>query len=186
MQAAMAQSPVLGLATSSQCSSEQQVIMCGQIPLTQQFRSEWLTCCRLHRPVALWAAAQQSLSTAAEQQQVATAQTARGDLNGDLDYPPNYWFGKCTDQQAASVPVFVPNLVKVVSYPVPQLLRGVIQRVKAKVLAGIAEPVRKEHNRLRTFSGSSGFQHPAGTAGELVLASSCRECYLLWSTARCL
>jgi hypothetical protein len=152
------------------CDSEQQMVMCGDIPYTQAYRSERAACCAMHQPMVLPAAAQQADLLATEQQRQVRRQIPRTDLTDGLLYPPNFEFGRCTTKQQATVPTFSGRSVTLRSFDVPKLDKGIIQRVKARVHSGLPQRIKDDINRLRTWNSGSGFQHPASCAGPYELA----------------
>jgi hypothetical protein len=152
------------------CDSEKQMVMCGDIPYTKAFKAERAACCEMHQPRVLPAAAEEADLLATEQQRKVRRQIPRPDLSDALLYPPNYQFGKCTVKQQATVPTFSGRSVTLRSFDVPKLDKGIIQRVKARVFAGLPQRIKDDFHRVRRWDSSSGFQHPAACAGPYELA----------------
>ncbi|KAF8067393.1 MER3 [Scenedesmus sp. PABB004] len=142
------------------CGAEQQLVMCSDIPPGPATAAARAACCAAHAPAALPADVRAAAATADAAQQAVAASTPRGDLAGDLAWPPRYYFGSCTSQLSAQVPVFdgASRSVWVKAFPVPALPGDLIQRVKAKVYAGLPQAVRDDIGRMRTYSAASGFQ----------------------------
>jgi hypothetical protein len=154
------------------CSSEAQLVACGSIPMsTQDDRAALAACCNAAAPVLLPSSALDDEAEAAAAQRAIVASVPRGDLGAELAWPPRYHFGRCTTQLGAAVSVFTsPNAASTYSWPVPQLTRGIITRVKAKVHAGLPASVRDDILRTRSFNASSGFAHPGAGPGAAELA----------------
>lgn len=157
-------------ASISSCNSDQQMVMCGEIPYTPAHRVVRAACCDLHQPMVLPAAAQEADLLATEQQRQVQRQNPRSDLRDGLLYSPKYMFGTCTTRQQARVPSFSGRSVTLRSFDVPELDKGIIQRVKARVYSGLPQRIKDDINRVRTWNSGSGFQHPAACAGPYELA----------------
>lgn len=146
------------------CSSEQQIIECGQIPFTAQ--EDRAACCALNKPLPPGAADGVNAAAAVAQQ------PARADLTGGLASGPNYKFGSCIQQATAAVPAFrdVSTPPTLTYQAVPQLDKGAIQRIKAAALAALSDGVKANIGRSRSINSNSGFVHPGTTAGPAELA----------------
>eukprot|EP00879_Flechtneria_rotunda_P025021 GHRR01026553.1.p1 GENE.GHRR01026553.1~~GHRR01026553.1.p1 ORF type:complete len:326 (+),score=68.45 GHRR01026553.1:272-1249(+) len=164
------------------CDSEMQIVMCGQIPLSEG--RDWSTCCRLYRaPAELSpaAAAKQAAAVAAASIQALNNLPLREDLAlnpvsvadvASATSSINWLYGDCTWELLASIPDFsqLPEKVQIKQLSVPQLDKGLIQRVKAEALSKVDQAIQQQYQKLRWVNASSGFVHPGTYAGAAELA----------------
>lgn len=179
-----------------QCSSDEQLVQCGQLPFdTPDTFTAYVQCCQLFEPAPLPPAAAAVAAQATATQAVVAAATPRPDLDltaaGRFATPPDYLWnsalivnGKpassCVTKVQVMVPTFtVPKTVSYTSITAPQLTGTQIQRVKARGLAltyRIAGSVRRAVMRMRvagrrTAPAATTFSHPCAlmSASEVAL-----------------
>lgn len=162
------------------CSSEEQLINCGDIPLTPAYRSQRLTCCRQHQPARLQPAAQAAAATAATQRTALTGRIVRADLTGSellKTQAPVFTstWARGLNNLTADIPSFklasngAYSDVAVASYTVTELTRSVIQQVKNASMfsTGMPPEVREYHEQMKSVNTVNGmsFNHPGTGAG---------------------
>jgi hypothetical protein len=160
------------------CNSEQQIINCGQIPLTRRYRAHRATCCRMYRPISLPSSAVSIASVAVAQQTSVVSGIPRNDLNltGYLSSPPAYPYSTCGIRSAvASIPTFTTvngaTQYSVASFTVPVLNKTLIQTIKTAAQNLLPTSIRNSISSLRSVHGGSGIIHPgsAVSASEIAL-----------------
>jgi hypothetical protein len=179
-----------------QCSSENQIVMCGQLPVdTDAAVAAYSECCVRHEPFALPPHAQEATSKAAYSTAAVAATIPRPDLDltptGRFATPPDYLWtstaishnkpvSSCVPQGQLLMPTFTqgqPVSVNVVTAPV--LSSSQITRVKARALAltrNVARSVRRAALTLRIKArnavpeATAVYTHPAGLPGVAELA----------------
>jgi len=163
------------------CNSEQQLIMCGEIPFTDfQARRE---CCLLNRnfPPTPEVAAAVAEAEAAQEVTAAAAGTDRPDLDstGAVAKPPLYIYStKCLRSIQAQIPSFSATGVTTVTFTVPILNTTMISKIKNASITALKSSldtqwVASAHNSLRKENITSKFIHPGTLSGpgELPLLS---------------
>lgn len=162
------------------CCSEEQVIYCGQIPLTPRFKADRIACCRAHRPTPENPEAKAEATAAAAQQTSVVSSITRSDLTvagylfkSDFTYP----YGSCgipTEKGKAAVPTFIRSDdgsgYILVDYFPPKLSKTVIQSIKAAAIAALPADTRKAYSSLKVVTASGGFNHPGSAVGPGELA----------------
>lgn len=170
-----------------QCSSEEQLIQCGQLPFdTPEALTAYVQCCQLFEFRPLPPAAQAAEARATASQAVVAASTPRPDLDltpaGRFATAPNYLWeslqtinGKpassCVTKAQVTVPTFTaPQQVTYKAVTAPQLTSTQIKRVKSRGLAltyKVSGTLRRAALRMRvmvrrTAPAATTFTHPAG------------------------
>lgn len=156
------------------CSAEQQVVMCGQIPL--EAVKDRHACCRIYRPQPALAL----VSVAGVDETTAFAGIARPDLAAAppaieqaRETPSGEWlYGNCTRQLLVELPTFpAPRSAALpVNFTAPALNASLIRAVKARALEQLDEPLRMRIAALRFVNETSGFAHPGAHIGPAELA----------------
>jgi hypothetical protein len=169
------------------CSSDEQLVQCGQLPIdTQEAFTAYMQCCQLFEFRPLPPAAQAAEARATASQAVVAASTPRPDLDltpaGRFATAPNYLWeslqtinGKpassCVAKAQVLVPTFTaPQLVVYKTVTAPQLTSTQIKRVKSRGLAltyKVSGTLRRAALRMRllvrrTAPAATTFAHPAG------------------------
>lgn len=168
--AATAQLPPL----DEHCSSEAQVVHCGQLSLFDAGRQE---CCEAFRPSPSPVASSPFVgwgvvSGVARPDLEELAAAAANASSSTRASAPDW--GNCMQTAVVDVPLFgsaADRSVAVVQQSVPLLSRDAIAAVKAAALAKLAPPLREQVANLTRVHNVSGFVHPAGIVGpaEMVL-----------------
>lgn len=177
------------------CSSEEQQVQCGQLPVDSlDAVAVYVQCCQLFEPKPLPPAAQAAAARATAAQAATAAVTPRPDLDlaaGRYAFPPNYYWdhsdilirgqpvSSCVAKTTASMPAFSQSQVSLKVITVPVLTSTQIRAVKARGLAltykfsgGLPHFARRMRVQARrTAPVGSPFTHPVGlmSAAEIVL-----------------
>lgn len=179
------------------CSLEEQIIMCGQLPLaTAEELAAYGECCEQHDTGLLPPEAHAATAQAAAATAQAAASTLRPDLNltsagGRYASAPNYFWnstavvnGKrastCVAKGSASVPTFTTTQqVTVKQVTAPLLTTTQITRVKARSLSSTNRATNGQVRRMalrprstarRMQSAATTYVHPAALMGPSELA----------------
>ena len=164
------------------CGSEQQIIMCGEIPFSEIEARQ--ACCYLYRYVEPTAEVQAAVAAASDAAEVtaAAATNDRPDLDalGATALPPPWnYTAKCLRSTQASIPSFAGTSNGApIRLTVPILNSTIITKIKAEALAVMRTSmdtlwVVTAHNNLRRVNTSSRLIHPGIPSGpaELPLLS---------------
>jgi hypothetical protein len=179
-----------------QCSSERQIVMCGQLPVdTAAGVAAYTECCARHEPFVLPPHAQEATSQVATSTAAVAATIPRPDLDltptGRYATPPDFLWtstaiahdkpvSTCVPKGQLLMPSFsLGQQVTVNSVTAPILSSTQISRVKARALAlirNVPRSVRRAALTLRIQARTAVpeatglYTHPAGLMGAAELA----------------
>ena len=160
--------------TAIDCSSEKQMVMCGDIPFEDsQARHD---CCAANREVEPTPEIAAMIAAAEEAQYItaAAAPLNRPDLDtaGAVGRPPAYIYNStCLNSTIAQVPSFTGTMNgQLFNWTVPVLNPTIISRIKSAAMATLRANnatawMVNAHNALRRVNATSGFIHPGTAAG---------------------
>lgn len=154
------------------CSSDLQIVMCGQIPFDEA--QDRRACCKTFRPVALppaAAAAEQAAAMASQAMKAKYTKTHRPDLSPTPRADVTNWpYGDCVPSATADIPMFIGSDVYITQQTVPQFSSDNIERVKAAAISAQMDLFTWQYGNVREVNETSGFIHPGTIAGPAELA----------------
>lgn len=166
---------------SGACSSEWQIVLCGDIPPGEE-PERYASCCALNQPVILAPETEVAVAAAQKAQVVAAQNVPRPDLdtNGNW-YNSALWdpfYGTCISKAAVQMPTFYRDSnnqtqIRMSTQNVPILSPGLIARIKSSALMSTSRTMRTVRSSINSMSKAatpSSFIHPIGYTGAAELA----------------
>jgi len=168
-------------AVAQTCSSEQQLIQCGQLPVSTQLEQQtYLACCALFKPAPVPPQVAEEVAAAAAAAVAQAEEIPRPDLNltsGPLRRTPNYYYNPICPVLAGSGHSYLRSAAALSPEadhrPRPGHRRNCCceGRQPSHASRGASAAIRTGHNSLRRVDPVSKFVHPGGDLGPGELAA---------------